>query len=155
MTASTARNATTNPLMMRPAQRPFLETGAACVSDGMNLFSLSRLIENQPKMIVGREFVKAIRCAGPPKRETVVSDDRDACTSRSPTPPALAAQKSYADAWCSLSVTLQRTGQPIRATSPVPFLGRVHPALQDPSSSANSGASVGRSQAPLASPSVR
>jgi hypothetical protein len=36
MTTSTARNAITNPLMMRPAQRPFFETGAVCVSDGMS-----------------------------------------------------------------------------------------------------------------------
>src|SRR5437660_11823317 len=97
----------------------------------------------------------AIRCAGPPKRQTVVGDDADACTSDSPAPPALAAQESNAAAWCSPSVPLQQTGQPIRATSSVPFPGRVHPALQDPSSSANSGASVGRSQAPLALPPVR
>ena len=45
-TTSKARNKITNPLMMRPAQRPFVETRAVCVSDGINF--LQRLpIESQ------------------------------------------------------------------------------------------------------------
>ncbi|MGH9594107.1 MAG: class I SAM-dependent methyltransferase [Bryobacteraceae bacterium] len=39
------------------------------------------------------EWVKAAR------PQTAANDDPDACTSRSPTPPALAARRSYADAW--------------------------------------------------------
>src|SRR4029077_18733069 len=142
-TTSIARNATTNPLMMRPAQRAFFETGAACVSDGMNFPPYVVRTKNQQMT------------AKHTKPQTAADDDPDACTSASPTPPALAAQRSYADAWCTPAGQQRQTGRPIRTTAPVPFQGPVHPAPQDPSLSSNSGASVCRSQAPSASPSAQ
>src|SRR5438132_1300873 len=54
------------------------------------------------------------------KPQTAVDDDQDACTSTSPTPPGLAAQRSYADAWCTPSARPRQTCRSMRTTAPVP-----------------------------------
>src|SRR5260370_15687864 len=89
------------------------------------------------------------------KPQTAVDDGPDAYTSTSPTLPALAAQRSCADAWRNPSARQRQTGRSIRTAAPVPFPGPVHPAPQDPSPSANSGAWVRRFQAPSASRSAQ
>src|SRR5260370_11236327 len=89
------------------------------------------------------------------KPQTAVDDGPDAYTSTSPTLPALAAQRSCADAWCNPSARPRQTGRSIRGVAPVPFPGPVHPAPQDPSPSVNSGAWVRRFQAPSASRSAQ
>src|SRR5258708_17712304 len=104
---------------------------------------------------VGESFPEDDMAVKHTKPQTAVDDDPDACTSMSPTPPALAAQRSYADAWCTPSAPPRQTGRSIPANAPVPFPGPVHPAPQDPSPSANSGASVRRSQAPSVSPAAQ
>jgi hypothetical protein len=78
MTMSKARNMITNALMMRPAQRAVFETGAVCVSDGMNFPPYVVRTKNQ--QMAGGSFPNDETAVKHTKPQTAVNDDPDACT---------------------------------------------------------------------------
>src|SRR5579863_4816638 len=77
-------------------------------------------------------YSKSKKCNDSPATRPQIAADggRDACTSASPTRPALADQKNCADAWCTPSDQLPQSGQSIPTTAPAPLPGRVDPEPQ-------------------------